>query len=319
MSNPPPRYQMFVWINAGSIIALMLVAASTTAMAFVASAQNELIHFFGDNLVVLGIAILIGTLAVIGVEGLIVSTGMLDGLHAKSEDEAEPEQRRVKRTRERTIAERRRWAAYILLGLSCIANLYSPVGLIDNSGPAMNFILGALAIWRGFGIPIAILLTAPVLSYFMNYQRRAEQDWLDEARRQFNNSQEAQLAQGEMQMALQRQQLMQEAQMKEQQLIQQQQLRAIRRQGATAQPNTSEPAVAHTVPAKISSRDIIQWYMEQNQLGLSDDGLEATEMVSTYATANNLSLNGQESQVAGKVRVQLSRMRAEQGIRINSN
>jgi hypothetical protein len=163
-TNPRPNVQMFSRWGAISIICLMLVAASSTGIAFAAMSYNELVQFFGAGPITDLLSWIVAVVAVVGIEGLIVTTGMKSGLK-KSEDQ---------------LASRQFIAAFILLAVSCAANFYRPVGLL-NDASVSKMVRWAVSIAAGFSMPITLYGIARYGGRMIRCQYIAEEVWLAKA------------------------------------------------------------------------------------------------------------------------------------------
>ncbi len=184
-SNPRPSYEWFVGLNVISTISLMLVVASSTAIAFTNAAFNELSRYLETVInpqVLGGLALLVGVFSVLGIEGTIVTVAMKEGL-VKNEQELE---------------ERKLIASYLLLAISVIAGFYQRIGLVGNE--SAHTVAGwVLAFVGAIGAPFALMYAAPFLGQLKEFQYLKEKQWKAEAEAQFRASNEYELSQREMQ------------------------------------------------------------------------------------------------------------------------
>ena len=274
-TNPRPNVQMFSRWGAISIICLMLVAASSTGIAFAAMSYNELVQFFGAGPITDLLSWIVAVVAVVGIEGLIVTTGMKSGLK-KSEDQ---------------LASKQFIAAFILLAVSCAANFYRPVGLL-NDASVSNIVLWAISIAAGFGVPIAIYFVSPYLGMVINFQRTSDEEWLAKARHEFTASSDRVLARAELEAALRANK------------------RAARAEVVHPSSEQLPPPQPQAQLPRASTADVVRWFCDRHKVTIQDP-ISATQVANEWYAENNItSANGDQTKLVTAVRTYLSRERS---------
>lgn len=265
------------------MVALALTAASATGLAFAASFNEELSAFFtGLTASAVGaIAAGVAFAAVLGIEGYMVTVGMMKGIAAQ--DDAE-----LKR-----IYRDRGVAAIVLLVVSCVAGLFQRSFLVNIDGLRQAIAIVLLLV-AGVGIPVSIWLAAPSLGIILNFQNTAERTWLTNARNEFNNSTEASVARREMELKL----------------------KAIERQGrneARTQNSQSHAQPQQSQAPRWTAAKMLEWYMSETNATIRDD-LKAKQIAEAWAQATGYhAVNGDMDKIATAIRVELTRQRQKAG------
>ena len=292
-----------------SILALVVLVASATAIPFVASTQLEVSKWlpFLPPFIVSGILFVIAVVSVVGIEGAVITAGMNEG----------------KRKSETELSQNQSIATIILLAISAVAGLYRPTALVGNE-TLSNILLIVLVLVSGVGGPAALFFLAPYMGKIVNAQRYSDDEWLREAREQFNQSPERQLARAEvdrqtMQVEFECRRLaeMQAAQLEQDKRVQDIQNRQERRD--LVQPRVSYPdqkngngnGHSNGNGYKINPSTVLDWYMKEMDIDINNQ-IGSADAVDAYLGAHGIVMDKAESNaLKGATRTELSRRRAK--------